>query len=104
MSLNQKRFVFLLPLLSNWQAAPQAGFYFPSKELVLYPEFTIDDATPFVPFATNYVTEWFDHPFADASCVANHSDNPAACWDMSTLYVSLIRNWTADGRLCMIDA
>jgi ribosome maturation protein SDO1 len=50
------------------KASPQAGFYFPSESLTMYPEFTENVTTPFPPTAAAYLSDFFHGPYLDASC------------------------------------
>jgi hypothetical protein len=50
------------------KASPQAGFYFPSERVTLYPEFTENLTTPFAPVAAAYLSDFFHGPYLDASC------------------------------------
>jgi hypothetical protein len=50
------------------RASPQGGFYFPSKELTLYPEFADNVSTPFAPVAAAYLSDFYRGPFLDMDC------------------------------------
>jgi len=67
-------------------ASPQGGFYFPSTDIVLYPEFALGTMVPFAPFAASYLYDWFHNPFLDKSCMDDHKEDPHQCWNAVVHY------------------
>lgn len=67
-------------------ASPQGGFYFPSEELVMYPEFALGTMVPFAPVAAAYLYDWFHNPYLDQSCLEAHKEFPHQCWSAVVHY------------------
>lgn len=84
-----------LPPLT-FASAPQAGAFFVNKELVLMAEFaTLNTSLNFARFASEYLYRLMEggtgadpstRPFLDETCVAEHANEPAACWSAVAHY------------------
>jgi len=68
------------------KASPQAGFYFPSQTLIMYPEYAEGIKVPFAPIASSYLYDWFGGPYLDQSCQDAHPETPHQCWNAFVHY------------------
>jgi len=70
----------------QYWASPQGGFYFPSDDLILYPEMVLNMTLDFAFFAGSYLYEFFGHPFLDESCTKARPLTPHQCWNQAIHY------------------